>query len=301
MREATSADARPDRPGLGIGLMLLAMFLLASMDAIAKHLTETLAVPQILAIRFWIFFTFATVLVSRKGFARTVRSARPRLQIVRALILVCEMTGFIFAFSVMPLAAVHAIAAVSPLIVMALAALFLGEAIGPRRWAAVAGGFVGILIIIRPGVGVFEPAAAVAFAAALGWAVYQVLLRAVARYDSAETTTFFTASVGIVCFSCVAPFVWTAPTPVEWLWLGAIGALGSVGHFLRPAAYRYADAATLQPFGYAMPIWAAIMGWLVFRNLPDLWTFVGGGVVIASGLYALWRERVAGKRAKPAE
>ncbi|MEQ9123548.1 MAG: EamA/RhaT family transporter, partial [Alphaproteobacteria bacterium] len=111
-----------DKPAVGIALMVLALFLLASMDAIAKHLTESLAVPQILAIRFWIFFLFAMAMAGRSGFRRTLRSGRPRLQVLRALVLVLEMTAFIFAFSRMPLADVHAIAAVSPLLVMALAA-----------------------------------------------------------------------------------------------------------------------------------------------------------------------------------
>lgn len=298
MPESSRADPTGggDKPALGIALMILALFLLASMDAIAKHLTESLAVPQILAIRFWIFFAFAMAMAGRSGFRRTLRSGRPRLQVLRALVLVVEMTAFIFAFSRMPLADVHAIAAVSPLLVMALAAAFLGERIGPRRWAAVGIGFTGVLIIIRPGAGVFDPLSLVPLAAAFGWAIYQALLRAVARTDSPETTTLVTAAVGLVCFTAVAPVVWAAPSADDWIWLMAVGALGSIGHFLLPAAYKLAPASTLQPFGYTMPVWAAVLGWLVFAHVPDVWTFAGGGVVIASGLYALWRERVAERR-----
>lgn len=274
--------------------MILALFLLSSMDAIAKYLTETLAVPQILAVRFWIFFLFANALAARAGYRRTLRSARPRLQVIRAVVLVVEMSAFIYAFSQMPLADVHAIAAVSPLVVMALAALFLGERIGPRRWAAVGVGFVGVLIIIRPGLGVFDPISLIALAAAGGWAVYQVLLRAVAAEDTPETSTMFTATVGLICFSSVAPFVWNTPDPAAWAWLAGIGVLGSIGHFLLPAAYRLAPASTLQPFGYTMPVWAVFMGWAVFGDLPDFWTFVGGGLVVVSGLYALWRDRRQG-------
>jgi len=285
--------ASADRPALGIACMVLALLLLATMDAIAKHLTETLAVPQILAVRFWIFFLFATALVRRSGVRRTFRSGRPWLQIVRALVLVLEMSAFIFAFSRMPLADVHAIAAVSPLIVMALAGTILGERIGPHRWAAVGVGFVGVLIIIRPGGGVFDPMSLVPLIAAAGWAIYQALLRFVARTDSPETTTLFTATVGLACFAIVAPFVWRNPDLETWLWLGAVGALGSIGHFLLPMAYQFAPAAILQPFGYAMPVWAAVLGWAAFSHIPDRWTLIGGAVVIASGLYAFWREQRA--------
>ena len=289
----SAGERSSDRPALGIGLMVLALFLLATMDAIAKHLTESLATPQILAIRFWIFFLFASVLAGRQGFGRTLRTPRLGLQLLRALILAIEMSAFIYAFSLMPLAEVHAIAAVSPLLVMALAAAFLGETIGPRRWAAVGVGFIGVLIIIRPGSGVFDPISLIPLAAAGGWAVYQIMLRIVARTDSAATTTWFTAAVGLVCFTSIAPFLWRDPTVEAWLLLGVIGVLGSIGHFLLPTAYSLAPASTLQPFAFTMPIWAAVLGWLVFDHIPDKWTLIGGGVVIASGLYALWRERIS--------
>ena len=140
----TTAHSGQDRPALGIALMIFALFVLASMDAVAKHLTESLAAPQILVVRFWIFLTFASLIASRRGLKNAVRSKKPKLQIIRTLVLVVEMTMFLVAFSFLPLAEVHAIAAVSPLIVMALAAIFLGERIGPRRWAAVGAGFIGV-------------------------------------------------------------------------------------------------------------------------------------------------------------
>lgn len=286
------APGGSDNPALGIGLMALALFLLAGMDAIAKHLTDTLAAPQILAVRFWIFFTFACVLASRRGIVRSAKSARPGLQIIRALVLTAEMTVFVWAFSRMPLADAHAIAAISPLFVMALAALFLNEKIGPRRWAAVAGGFIGVLIIIRPGTTVFDPFSLVPLAGAAMWAVYQILLRAVAA-DGPNTTTLYTAAIGVACFSIAAPFVWRSPDPDAWLWLLALGVLGSIGHALLPAAFRLAPASTLQPFAYLLPVWAALLGWMAFAHVPDRWTVAGGALVVASGLYALWRERIA--------
>jgi drug/metabolite transporter (DMT)-like permease len=286
-------DPRADRPALGIGMMLLALFLLSAMDAISKHLTETLAVPQILAIRFWFFLLFAMALASSNGIARTVRSAAPGLQLLRSLVMLGQMSSFIFAVSYLPLADVGAIFAVAPLLVMVLSAVFLGEKIGPRRAAAVTFGFIGVLIIIRPGTGVFDPISLIALGGASCWAVFQILLRVVGRRDSVETTTLFSAVIGCAAFSMVAPFVWRAPGPMTWIWLLVLGALGAIGHYLLSAAFRHAPASTLQPFAYTMPVWAVVMGWIVFHDIPDLWTFIGGGTVIASGLYALRRERVA--------
>lgn len=289
-----NAQTGQDRPALGIILMIFALFVLASMDAVAKHLTETLAAPQILAVRFWIFLTFSSLIASRRGLRQAAHSKNPRLQIVRTLVLVVEMTMFLVAFSFLPLAEVHAIAAVSPLIVMALAAIFLGERIGPRRWTAVAVGFLGVMLIIRPGAGVFDPISLLALAGAFGWATYQVLLRAVARIDQPDTTTLYTAGIGVICFTIAAPFFWKSPSLETWGWLAAVGILGSVGHFLLPAAFKFAPASTLQPFAYTMPVWAVFLGWAVFNHIPDFWTLAGGSIVICSGLFALWRERKVG-------
>lgn len=276
-------------------MMALALFLLAAMDAIAKHLTETLAAPQILAIRFWVFLLFALALAGRAGLVRTARSARPKLQVLRSLVMVGQMSAFLFAIGSMPLADVHAIVAAAPLLVMALAALFLGERIGPRRCVAVAIGLIGVLIIVRPGTGVFDPVSLVAVAGAACWAVFQVLLRVVGGRDSAETTTLYSAGVGAVCFTVAAPVVWRDPGVAAWGWLLALGVIGSVGHYLLSTAYRHAPASTLQPFAYTMPVWAALMGWIAFAHVPDRWTLVGGAAVIASGLYALHREQAAAK------
>ena len=290
-RPSHPGQSTTDNPTLGVALMVTALFLLSGMDAIAKHLTETLATPQILAVRFWIFFLFASALAARRGYGRTARSTRPVLQIVRTLVLAAEMSLFVWAFSRMPLADVHAIAAVAPLLTTGLAAVFLGERVGPRRWTAIAFGFLGVLIVIRPGLGVFDPISLAPLAGAFGWAVYQILLRRVAATDSPETTTLYTAAVGLVCFSIAAPFVWRDPSGDAWLWLLAVGVLGSIGHFLLPAAFARAPASTLQPFAFTMPVWAAILGWLVFDHIPDSWTFLGGAIIIASGLYAFRREQ----------
>ena len=295
MMKTMSEPQRPNRPGFAITVLLLSMLLLASMDAISKHLTASLAVPQILAIRFWVFLMFSLTLAGHKGFSKTFKSARPKTQLLRGIIMIGQMTAFIVAVRVMPLADVHAILAAAPILVMALAAVFLGEKIGPRRMVAVAVSFIGVLVIIRPGSTVFEPASLIALGGACCWATFQILLRVVGAKDSAETTTLYSAMVGFVFFSAAAPFFWKPPTPEGWAWLVAIGLLGACGHLLLSSAYRNAEASTLQPFSYAMPLFAVVLGWVVFGDFPDRWTLTGGSIVIASGLYALKRERAANR------
>lgn len=288
-----------DNPALGVGLLLLALFLLSAMDAVAKYLTFALEPPQILAVRFSIFLMFALAMAKRAGLRRSAKSARPGVQTVRGLVMVCQMTAFLVAISFLPLADVHAIVALAPLLVMAMAAIFLGERIGPRRIVAVAVGFVGVMIIIRPGTGVFEPASLIALAGACFWSVFQVLLRVVGASDGPETTTLYSAVIGAICFGALAPFFWRPPDAETWAWLVVLGLLGAVGHFLLSMAFQKAPASTLQPFAYSMPIWAALMGWAAFGEFPDQWTIVGGAIVIASGLYALGRERKAATESSP--
>jgi drug/metabolite transporter (DMT)-like permease len=283
-----------------IALLCATMVIIGSMDAVSKLLVRDLAVGQILAVRYWMFFGVALWMAHRAGGIRaTYRSARPWVQLARSGILMLEMAMFIQAFVYMQLADVHAIAAAAPLIVMAMAALFLGERIGPHRKAAVLIGFLGVLVIVRPGSGIFGWAAALPVVATLFWATYQVLLRQVSAYDRSETTVLYTATVGLVVYTIAGAWLWQAPTAEQWLLLAAVGVMGSAGHILLVKAYESAPASALQPYNYGLPLWAVVIGWLVFDHLPDAWTIAGGGLVVAGGLYAVWRER-RNSRARPA-
>ncbi len=276
-----------------IWLLCGTMIIIGTMDAISKVLVADLAVGQILAVRYWMFFGVAVWMAHRSiGLRTAYRSKQPWVQIVRSAILMAEMALFIQAFAYMHLADVHAVAAAAPLLVMVLAALFLGEQIGPHRKTAVLIGFAGVLVIVRPGSGVFGWVAALPVLATIGWAAYQVLLRQVSGYDRSETTVLYTATVGLVVYSIAGLAVWQAPTAGQWLMLAAVGVMGSAGHILLVKAYEQAPASALQPFNYGLPLWAVVIGWIVFDHVPDAWTFAGGGLVISGGLYALWRERL---------
>ncbi|MCA8928879.1 MAG: DMT family transporter [Alphaproteobacteria bacterium] len=277
----------------GILLLLGTMVIIGTMDALSKLLVHDLAVGQILAVRYWMFFCVAAWMAHRSiGLGAAYASKRPWVQLIRSGILMAEMALFIQAFVYMHLGDVHAIAAAAPLLVMVMAAVFLGEQIGPHRKAAVAIGFLGVLVIIRPGSGVFGWPALLPVAATLGWATYQVLLRQVSAYDRSETTVLYTATVGLVVYSVAGLVLWQPPTAEQWLLLAGVGVMGSAGHILLVKAYEQAPASALQPYNYGLPLWAVFVGWLVFDHLPDAMTFAGGGLVIVGGLYALWRERL---------
>ena len=271
------------------------MCLLASMDATAKWLVADYAIAQILLLRFCVFLLLALALAARRGFAASLRSRRPGLQLLRCLVMLAEIYVFVWAFALLPLADVHGIAAISPLLAMALAVPLLGERVGWQRWAAVAMGFAGVAMIARPGLGAMGPAALVALGAAFLWALLQVLIRKVGLVDSVATSSLYSAAVAVAVLAVLAPFVWRPPDGEGWGLMLLAGVLGSLGHLLLFRALQLAPASALQPFGYALVAWAAVMGLVVFGDLPDGWTLAGIAVVVAGGLFAFSRERAASR------
>ena len=243
--------------------------------------------------RFVVFLGVALALAWRRGWLATVRSRQPGLQALRSLVMLAEIGVFLWAFSLLPLADVHAIAAVSPLIAVALAALILAERVGWRRWLAVAAGCAGVLVIMRPGSGVMGPAALIALLAAFLWALLQVLIRRVGLDDSIETTALWSASIAVLVLAFLAPFDWSPVATGDWPLLVLVGLLGAAGHLVLFRALQVAPASMLQPFAYTLVVWATVMGYALFGEFPDIWTLAGIVIVIASGLYAFSRERAS--------
>lgn len=277
----------------GIVLTVSSMLLFALMDGLSKQLMARYSFVQIMWLRYLLFVGFGLVMAWRNGFRATVATTRPALQLVRSLILIVESMAFLAAFKFLALADAHAIAAVGPLIGTVLAAVVLNETVGLRRLSAVAVGFVGVLIIIRPGAGVFDLAAAIPLFAAGLFAVYQVMTRALMRSDAAATTLFYSGVVGAVVLTVVVPFSWQAPGGGDWLLLVLVAILGTAAQWLLILALSVAQASVIQPFTYALALWAVVVGFVGFGDFPDTWTLVGGAVVIASGLYVIARERHA--------
>lgn len=288
---ATLQAADQQRPQAAVLFMLLTMLMFVSMDTIAKFLSDSLPTGQVVWARYVFNALVLLAIVNRKvGFHLHTR--RPWLQLIRAAILLVTTGFFFLGLRYVGLATASAIMFVSPLIVTLLSAPVLGEAVGWRRILSVIAGLVGALIIIRPGSDALGLAALLPLAAALGYATYQLTTRIVSRSDSTMTTLCYTAAVGAVLSNLALPFGWVWPTAEQWLWMTAMGALGCFGHFTLIRAFTLANAAVASPFTYSALIWATLFGYVVFGDLPDLWTVVGAGVIVGAGLYILYRERV---------
>ena len=233
--------------------------------------------------RYIFHLAFVVLLFSSGRFGRIGATAQPVLQVVRSLLLAGATFSFFVMLTYMPLADSVAISYVGPIFITVLAALILRERVGPRRWAAVAVGFVGAMVIMRPGLGIFHWAASLGLVTALCFALYAVATRMLIGRDSPYTTIFYTAVVGAVVLSALVPFFWEAPTLRLWGLMALLGLFGGVSHFMLIKAYEYAQASALAPYGYIDLIWATLFGLFVFGDFPDHWTVVGAAIVVGSG------------------
>jgi len=285
--ERTPLAQRAPGQQLGITLCLLSMLIFAFQDGITKIMVRDLPVTQLVMVRYWAFLAFAILYCLFKGGLRAAsRTRHPYLQIVRALIGIGEIVVFGIGLRYLGLAETHALFAVFPLMTLALAGIFLKEFVGIRRWLAAVAGFVGTLVILRPGSGVFELAALIPLIAALCFAVFNVLTRRISQDDAFATNMLYMGLVGAVAITLVGFPGWVAPTPLQWGLLGVLSITGVVAQLLLFQALRYATASTLQPFNYTLLVFATLIGLLFFGELPDAWTVAGGCMVIAAGLYA---------------
>lgn len=282
-----------NNPRLGIALMILTMAIFAMQDGISRHLAETYSVMTVVMLRYWFFAAFVIALSAARGggIRRVARTSQPGLQIFRGVLLAAEICFTVLSFALLGLIESHAIFAVYPLLVAALAGPFLGEYVGWRRGVAIAIGLVGVLVILRPGVRALAPEALVPLVAAFMFALYALLTRLAARKDSAETSFFWTGIAGAVSITLVAPFWWT---PIEgtadMLWMATLCVTGAVGHFLLIKVYEVAEAGAVQPFAYFQLLFASILAITLFNERPDLGTILGAALILAAGLYTLVRE-----------
>lgn len=278
--------------------MLAGMFIFSAVDAQSKFLVQNLPVVQVAWARQSGMIVPILAIIAFRGVG-ILRSTQPRLQMLRAVLAVSSSILFIISIRFVPLADAVAVSFVAPLVVTILGAIFLGEPIGIRRWSAVVVGFVGAIIVVRPGLGVIHPAALLVLVAATLFAGRQVITRLLTDNDAILTTMAFTAITGTILLSIPLPFVWQTPeTNLEIGLLFGIAAGAAAGEILVIKALQVAQAVVVAPVQYTMLIWSTFYGYLLFADLPDLWTLVGSVIIIASGSYTFYRERQVARRAR---
>ncbi|MCR9069989.1 MAG: DMT family transporter [Rhodobacteraceae bacterium] len=279
---------------LGIFLMIATTFVFAMQDGISRHLAGEYNVLMVVMIRYWFFAAFVMTVTAKQagGLAKAARTDQPLLQIGRGVLLAVEICVMVLAFTLLGLVESHAIFTCYPLLVAALSGPILGEKVGWRRWAAIGVGFIGVLIILQPGLRVFQVEALVALAAAFLFALYGLLTRYAARRDSAATSFFWTGTAGAVVMTAVGIWSWEPMIARDWAWMALLCVTGAGGHYLLIKTYEVAEASAVQPFAFLQLVFAATLGIAVFGETLALNVVVGAVLVVAAGLFTLWRARV---------
>jgi drug/metabolite transporter (DMT)-like permease len=274
---------------------LLAWVMLPIMDGFAKYLSTDLPVLQITWARY--FFTVAFTFPIMFFFYRNQLkwSDKPKLQLIRGLILLTANICFFYSISVISLAKALTLAFVAPLIVTAFSPLFLAEKVGVKRWSAVVIGFIGSLVVIRPGFVEINLASLAALGTGIMYGFYLIITRKLSTSDNPLLTLLLTGVVGAVIISCVMPFVWVQPTIDQWSMMAAIGIFACIGHLFLILSLKYADASKLAPFSYFEIITNIVIGYYFFNDFPDNWTFLGLFIIVLSGIYISRREIIVKK------
>jgi len=277
----------------GIFWMLGAMMMFSGTNAFAKLLMVHYPVMQVVWARYFFQFLLLSIFLAPR-IGKVMVTSKLKIQLVRSFLLFGTSVLFFFGLSQVALADISAIMFVAPILVTALSMPLLGERVGPRRWAGILIGFFGALIVIRPGFGMMQSAALFPLGAACLYALYQISTRFIGHSDNALTTLFYTASSGTLITSALVALFWQTPDVAGWAMMAALGVTSNLGHFSMIKAYQAAPAPTVAPFSYVNLLWATMFGFILFSELPDLWTISGAIVIAASGLYIFHRENKPG-------
>jgi len=275
----------------GILLIVLAMTIVPIMDGLAKLLSARYPVLEIVWARYFFHLLYLLPIVVIRYGSAALLPRHPSLQVLRGGLLLVSTFLFFAALSHMPIADALALVFISPLIVTALSTVLLGEKVGPRRWVAVLVGFIGALIIIRPGFTTVDTGTMMALGAGVIYAFYMLATRKLSGTAPPLVTLTYTALLGAVVMSIIVPFGWITPNPFDLFMMAAMGGCAAAGHFLLIKAFEYAPASVLAPFGYTEIIMATAIGYVLFGDFPDYWTWIGIAVISSSGIYISLRER----------
>ena len=279
---------------LGIALMVATTFVFAVQDGLSRYLASEYNVMMVVMIRYWFFAAFVIAIAKRHagGIRAAAQTKQPVMQAFRGVLLALEICVMVVAFTTLGLVESHAVFTCYPLLVAALSGPILGESVGWRRWLAVAVGFVGVLIILRPGFAVFDPAVVIPFLSAALFALYGLLTRYVARQDSTATSFFWTGVSGAVVMTVAGLWFWEPMAGADWWIMGCLCITGVTGHWLLIRCYEVAEAGAVQPFAYLQLVFAAVIGIAVFGESVEWNVALGAGIIVVAGLFTLWRERL---------
>ncbi|HEY0438826.1 MAG TPA: DMT family transporter [Xanthobacteraceae bacterium] len=291
---------RSDDLPRAVSYMLLVALFIPLLNASAKFLTAEYPVMEVVWARYAGHFLFMVLVFAPRLGTRLFVASRPVLQIVRSLLLCISSVIFIFALKYVPLTTATAMSFTGPFMVTALAPVLLGERVGWARWAFVAVGFAGAVIILRPGSEGMNAAAFLLLGSALSSALYQIMSRKLAAFDRVEVSITYTALAGFVVTSIPLPFIWVTPhSPRDWLLFAGLGLFGGFGHYFLQRAFELAPAPFVSPFNYLGLVGAALLSVVVFGQFPDLWVWVGAFIIAASGILMLLYEHRRRLRAGP--
>lgn len=297
---APRTETDPSERLVGIGLMMVTLVCFTAVDTVAKWLGRSIPPLEITFFRYFVAFVLSAIVFNPVTARHAWSTRRPALQILRACFLLCSTIFNFFALRHLQLAETMSIVFGVPFLVAVLAVPLLGERVEGSRWAAIAVGFLGVLLVTRPTPSHFDPAMLWAFASAGCYAGYVLVTRMLSGLDSAASLLLLPAGAAVVMLGPFVPAIWvTPPTPLHWGLLCFTGLGGATGHFLLILAYGRTPASALSPFIYVQIVWMTLAGWLVFGDVPSTFTVVGASVVVASGLWLVHMERGRRNAATP--
>jgi len=297
MTPAAAAPPAADAAARGIAFMVLAVLLFSCMDALIKWVSASHPVGQIVFFRNLFAFVPVAFFIRRAGGLAVLRTRRVAGHLVRSAFGLAAMVCFFAAFSLMPLGDAVALGMSGPIFLTALSVPLLGERVGVRRWSAVAVGFLGVVVMTRPGAGVFEPVALFALGGALLYALAMISMRRLAATEPTAAIVFYFTAFATVVSGFSLPLQWVTPaTPLDWTLLASVGLIGGLAQMAMTQAFRLAPVALVAPFDYASLVFAILLGYLIWGDVPDAFLLIGAAVVVGSGLYILHRETVLTRR-----
>jgi drug/metabolite transporter (DMT)-like permease len=297
------SSASRDEVGRGIALACAAVLVFSAVNALAKWQAASYPISEIVFFRSLFALIPVLFLAARDGLARSLKTSMPGAHLMRSLIWFVSVYCTFAAYYLLPMADAAAISFSAPLFLTALSALVLGEHVGIHRWSAVAAGFLGVLVMVRPGVGVFQWGALFALGNAVCFAFGSLAVRQMASTERSTTIVFYTMLLATLLSGLTLPFLWATPTAVDLATMTAMGLLGGVGQLLVVQAFHHAPASAVAPWNYSAMIWASLLGWIAWSEVPDQKLLLGAAIVIGSGLYLLHRETrlrtFPGRRRRP--